>query len=198
MHTIESVRDITEGKLVIYAANPEGFCDGTRAWLRGTLLPRLADPLFEVLNPWEPVMDKSSGQIREFARTMTHDQAMDLGRINRESIEKCDVVFAILDGTDVDSGVAAELGYAAAKGKKVIGVRTDYRLASEVPACKVNLQVEYFIKASGGRIHDNLGEAILNLHLLAVEKTGTFVTLDEARAMLREDAQERKAVVRKS
>ena len=189
---------MTANKLAIYAANPAGFCDSTRAWLRDTLLPKLSDPLFEILNPWEAVMGLSSSQIRESSKTMALETAMGMGKTNAESIERCDVVFAVLDGTDVDSGVAAEIGYAVAKGKMVIGVRTDYRLASEVPACTVNLQVEYFIKQSGGLIHDNLGDAIMNLHLLAVEKTGTFLTLEAAGALIRGDTPERKPVVKKS
>lgn len=43
------------------------------------------------------------------------------------SIEKCDAVVAILDGADADSGTCIELGYAKAIGKRIIGVRTDFR-----------------------------------------------------------------------
>jgi nucleoside 2-deoxyribosyltransferase len=35
---------------------------------------------------------------------------------------------AILDGPDVDSGTAFEVGYACAKGKPVIGLKTDMRV----------------------------------------------------------------------
>lgn len=34
---------------------------------------------------------------------------------------------AVLDGADVDSGTAWEIGYAYAKGKPVLGLRTDFR-----------------------------------------------------------------------
>lgn len=44
-----------------------------------------------------------------------------------DSLRNADVVVAILDGADVDSGVAYEVGYARALGKPVLGVRTDYR-----------------------------------------------------------------------
>ena len=33
----------------------------------------------------------------------------------------------MLDGVDVDSGTAWEIGYAYAKGKPVFGLRTDFR-----------------------------------------------------------------------
>jgi nucleoside 2-deoxyribosyltransferase len=45
----------------------------------------------------------------------------------REAMESADLVLAIVDGADTDSGVAYEIGYARAKGKPVVGLRTDYR-----------------------------------------------------------------------
>jgi nucleoside 2-deoxyribosyltransferase len=44
-----------------------------------------------------------------------------------EEVEKCDAVVAVLDGPDADSGTCIEVGYAAAKGKFIVGVRTDFR-----------------------------------------------------------------------
>ena len=43
-------------------------------------------------------------------------------------LEGADVVVAILDGPDVDSGTAFEVGYACARGKPVIGLKTDMRV----------------------------------------------------------------------
>ncbi|MDQ3524492.1 MAG: nucleoside 2-deoxyribosyltransferase, partial [Chloroflexota bacterium] len=75
-----------------------------------------------------------------------------IGRLNREAIDYCDALFAVLDGVDVDSGTASEIGYAFARGKYICGLRTDFRLAGDNPGAIVNLQVEYFIKESGGEI----------------------------------------------
>src|ERR1041384_8423589 len=44
-------------------------------------------------------------------------------------IDECDRVLAILDGADADSGTCVELGYAWARKKSVIGVRTDFRIS---------------------------------------------------------------------
>ncbi len=44
-----------------------------------------------------------------------------------EALDRCDAVVAILDGPDSDSGTCIEIAYARAKGKPVIGVRTDFR-----------------------------------------------------------------------
>lgn len=44
-----------------------------------------------------------------------------------KELAAADVVLAVLDGADADSGVAFEVGYARGSGKPVLGVRTDYR-----------------------------------------------------------------------
>ena len=45
-----------------------------------------------------------------------------------KGLDWADVVVAILDGTDVDSGTAFEVGYSFAKGKPVVGLKTDMRV----------------------------------------------------------------------
>lgn len=61
-----------------------------------------------------------------------------------EGVDTSDLVVAVLDGVDVDSGTAWEAGYAYAKGKPVIGLRTDFR---ELADGIVNLMVEMAIVA---------------------------------------------------
>jgi nucleoside 2-deoxyribosyltransferase len=70
---------------------------------------------------------------------------------NRQAIESGDVVVAVLDGPDVDSGTASEIGFAFACGKTIFGYRGDIRLTGENQATLVNLQVQYWIEESGGR-----------------------------------------------
>lgn len=79
----------------------------------------------------------------------------ELGRSNAARIDDADGVVAILDGVDVDSGTAAEIGYAFAQGKRIEGLRTDWRLTGDNEGSIVNLQVQYFIEASGGSTHTN-------------------------------------------
>ena len=61
-----------------------------------------------------------------------------------EGIDSSDIVVAVLDGIDVDSGTAWEIGYAYAQKKPVIGLRTDFRSLSDGI---VNLMVEMAIVA---------------------------------------------------
>jgi len=46
---------------------------------------------------------------------------------NLKGIENSDILVAVIDGADVDSGTAWEIGFAFAKGKPVLGLRTDFR-----------------------------------------------------------------------
>ena len=48
-----------------------------------------------------------------------------------EGLDACDVLVAVVDGADADSGTAFEMGYAYAIGKPVVAVRTDYRRQQE-------------------------------------------------------------------
>lgn len=45
-----------------------------------------------------------------------------------ENLQKQDIVVAIVDNADVDSGTCWEIGYAYALGKRIIQVRTDFRV----------------------------------------------------------------------
>lgn len=48
-----------------------------------------------------------------------------------EGLQRADIVVAVLDGSDADSGTAWETGYAFAKGIPVFGVRTDFRVQGD-------------------------------------------------------------------
>jgi nucleoside 2-deoxyribosyltransferase len=53
-------------------------------------------------------------------------------RTDLHGLNMCDVVIAILDGADVDSGTAYEVGYAYANKKSIVGLRTDFRMTEGV------------------------------------------------------------------
>ena len=77
---------------------------------------------------------------------------MIIGENNRKGIDKSNGLVAILDGTDVDSGTASEIGYSYGKRKIIVGYRGDFRLSADNIGSIINLQVEYFIRASGGTV----------------------------------------------
>lgn len=61
---------------------------------------------------------------------------------DRTAIDDCDAVVALLDGTQVDDGTAWEIGYAYAKRKPVVGIRTDFRNAGDTAHGRVNAMIE--------------------------------------------------------
>ena len=116
-----------------------------------------------VLDPWLLIDPKEFDRVRQMpygierrdAWRMLNARAADT---NRRAIDDCQAVFAVLDGVDVDSGTSAEIGYAFARGKKILGYRGDFRLSADNEGATVNLQVEYFIRESGGDIVFSLSE----------------------------------------
>ena len=61
------------------------------------------------------------------------------------ALKTSDVIVAILDGAEVDAGVAYEMGYAKALGKPIIGLKTDYRTFSGME--EVNLMLAGSVSA---------------------------------------------------
>ena len=116
----------------------------------------LASPLFthaelEYHREFKDVMIKKGFSVF-LPQEDAEDAASEREKQNQEYIfKKClegvngsDIVVAVLDGVDVDSGTAWEIGYAYARGKPVIGLRTDFRTLSDGV---VNLMVEMSIVA---------------------------------------------------
>lgn len=69
-----------------------------------------------------------------------------------QALKASDVVVAVLDGVDVDTGVAYEVGYAKALGKQVVGLKTDHRTFSRIE--EVNLMLEAPLIKICGTIND--------------------------------------------
>jgi nucleoside 2-deoxyribosyltransferase len=146
---------------VAYLASPFGFSEAGRAFYEGKLLPLVRETGFTVLDPWKLTPQELIDSVvalpygaEKRARWKALNQV--IARNNAEAIKKCDVVIAVLDGTDVDSGTAAEVGYAAALGKKILGYRGDFRRSGDNEGSLVNLQVEYFVLLNGGQMVDSV------------------------------------------
>ena len=63
---------------------------------------------------------------------------------NEAAIQNSDIIVAVIDGTDVDSGTAWEIGYAYALGKPIVGLRTDFRTLGIEGT--VNLMIERSVR----------------------------------------------------
>ena len=60
----------------------------------------------------------------------------------RNTIDECDILVALLDGTQVDDGTSWEIGYAFAKNIPIYGIRTDFRKGGDTSHSMVNCMVE--------------------------------------------------------
>ena len=131
----------------IYMAGPLGFSEAGRHFHGSVLVPFVKSLGYEVVDPWsltdprriEAIARMPDGPERRVAWRKLNRE---IGATNRTAI----------DGVDVDSGTAAEIGYAFARGKLIVGYRGDFRLSADNEGSTVNLQVEYFIHESGGAI----------------------------------------------
>jgi nucleoside 2-deoxyribosyltransferase len=153
-----------EGSAVkLYLAGPLGFSEAGRAFYNGEYVPKVKSLGFAVLDPWSLTPQSEVDAVANMPEGAARREAwrklnVTIAARNRAALDECDGVLAILDGVDVDSGTAAEIGYAFAKGKPILGYRGDFRLSADNEGATVNLQVEYFIRQSGGDIVKGLAE----------------------------------------
>ena len=154
----------------VYAASPGGFAESTISYHRD-LVQLLRDHGFEVLDPWEltpqsevePVFLIVDYQERKDALFQMDKRIA--GR-NVEAIRTCDIILATLDGQEVDSGTACEMGMGYWDKKVVFGLRSDFRQSGENDGCTINMQVENCIHDSGGVLFTSLNGIRENIHLL--------------------------------
>lgn len=121
--------------ILVYIAGPL-FSQAEREFLEKIVdfLARSAglDPLANFFLPHRDGGELGKGPSRD---EIFH---LDLNRIASSN-----VVVALLDGQDVDSGTCIELGYAYAKHKKIFGLLTDFRAycTNDVEPHRPNLMV---------------------------------------------------------
>ena len=118
-------------KKKLYLANPYGFSEQTKKLL------------FEFINIFK---DLNIDVHEPFERTnhlikKDSDWAYDLARRNLDDLQKCDCIFAIVNGTPPDEGVMIELGIAIALRKQIFLFRDDFRNCSDSNQYPLNLML---------------------------------------------------------
>jgi nucleoside 2-deoxyribosyltransferase len=154
----------------VYLAGPDGFTPVLSKWHRDVLMPAVAAAGLTPVSPWGKFVDEFAAAFA-MARgperiSVFADLDRRVGEANAEMIETSAGILAQLDGVDIDSGTASEIGYGSALGLFICGVRSDFRLSSDNEGTRVNLQVEYFITRTGGHVHAAHGAAIAELAAL--------------------------------
>ena len=91
---------------------------------------------------------------------------------NYENLNGCDIMIAILDGKDTDSGTAFEIGYFEAQDKIVLGLLTDTRSYNDNHELNEKLNTMIFGSC-------NYGELIFNQIDDLVEELNDILMGDE-------------------
>ena len=147
----------------IYVTGPLGFSEAGRMFYYEKLIPTIEKFGYKVINPWKQTPDEVTEPV--FSMPYGEEKREELKKMNKiigennvKAIEESTGMVAVLDGSDVDSGTSSEIGYAAALDKPIIGYKGDFRISSENEGGIVNLQIEYFIRNSGGTIITEIEE----------------------------------------
>jgi nucleoside 2-deoxyribosyltransferase len=142
---------------LIYFAGPL-FTHAEWRW-NADLAARLRDAGVDVVLPQE--------RAEAMLRGTEPFDARSLFSRNIDAIRRADVVVAILDGADADSGTCWECGFAFALGRPVIGVRTDFRGGGDDSEHQINLMLSKscrsIITASPG-MRDDISWLALRIH----------------------------------
>jgi len=113
--------NMVNDKFIVYLASPYGFTDAGREFMRNTMIPGIKQVVSLILNPWDS-FDSASQEVEKInslndfrkQKELLRELNKKIGLENENSIKRSQIIIAILDGSDVDSGVTSELGYAYA------------------------------------------------------------------------------------
>jgi len=156
MNDPASAQTAPQAKATIYLANPLGFSEAGQEFIDHSLVPQLTALGYNVIDPFKLTDPAEIARILSLPPEQRRAawKALDpqIARNNSDAIDRANAVLAVLDGPDVDSGTAAEIGYAFARHKPILGYRGDFRISADNEGSTINLQVEYFIRQSGGDI----------------------------------------------
>lgn len=154
----------------VYLAGPSGFSDPGLMWHNGVLVPKTIAAGLVPKDPWanqsaigDVLASMDFGPER---RTALQVANLEQGRYDLSLIEESRAILAVLDGQDVDSGTALEIGYGFARGLLIVGLRTDIRRCSDNEGSEVNLMIETCIADSGGIFTTDVDEAIAHVALM--------------------------------
>jgi nucleoside 2-deoxyribosyltransferase len=142
--TIRAMDVITFSQYHVYLAAPL-FSEAERAY-NLSIAGHLRNNFFDIYLPQEAGDDSHTRNKEEQVRIFSE---------NLKALENADIIVAIIDGADADSGTAWEMGYAKAFGKKVIALRTDFRRVGHHEQVNLMLEESAFVVTSK--------DALLNL-----------------------------------
>jgi len=126
----------------IYLAGPL-FTQAEQNWLKGLkteilALAEIGGKEIAVVWPYELV---SPQDLEKWGEDAKHH----IFSMCEKHLKETDVLIALLDGSLVDDGTSWEIGYYYSIRKDdqpILGIRTDFRNAGDVPGAQVNLMID--------------------------------------------------------
>ena len=115
----------------LYLANPYGFSKQTKKLLN-EFIKIFNDLKIEVYEPFERTKNIAK---KEGA------WAYKIAKSNLNDLQKCDCIFAVVNGVPPDEGVMIELGIAIALKKEIFLFRDDFRNCSDSNQYPLNLML---------------------------------------------------------
>lgn len=147
--------DVAEfAKFRIYLAAPL-FSESEREYNR-SIAEMLRQHLFEVYLPQDTGDNCAVRETCEHTRIYEH---------NKQALHDADIIVAIIDGADADSGTAWEMGYATALGKPVIAMRTDFRMVGRQERVNLMLEQSAVVSRSKKELVEALNSLALKINL---------------------------------
>ncbi len=120
----------------IYLAGPL-FTEAERSWLTA-LKQQIEGTEKEAIVVWPRELLSEGG-----VKSLGGNASKEIFKRCRDALDQCDTVIALLDGPMVDDGTAWEIGYAYAREKRIIGIRTDLRRAGECEGACSNAMIDH-------------------------------------------------------
>lgn len=150
---------MTKPRVSLYLASPLGFADNgdyrqrVKKAIHRAFRCDCPDYKLEITDPWDADHSEvfRSGQSPD-------SKAYSVGWYNYVQLKQAHICFGICDGSDVDSGTASEMGFAAGNGAHIYGLRTDFRNLGDIPGTAINLQVQFWIDWRHGKLFRSLDE----------------------------------------
>jgi nucleoside 2-deoxyribosyltransferase len=145
----------------VYVASPLGFSEAGNAFYRDVLIPLLQRLGHHVVDPWTLTDRRKLDAVSAMPygperRDEWRRLNAEIARTNHAAIDRCDALVAVLDGVDVDSGTAAEIGYAFARENPSLDIAamSGFRPTTKAPSsiCRSSTSSARAAGASSGAL----------------------------------------------
>ena len=140
---------------VVYLASPFGFSDSAKTYILPQLISKLETLGLEVYEPFGRAEELGLGP-----GSGTDLWALDIAYANVNRLRNVDAIFAVLNGSPPDEGVAVEIGVAVALGKPTFLFRDDCRSSGENSTFPCNLMLYAGLPRTGWEayVYDSIDE----------------------------------------